>query len=98
MFASSDSEQVREAFEAADEDGSGALDVEELRLVIEALHLTMTVEEIEREIGTAADNNGDGELSVDFETFSAWWQEHESSPGDDNVIYTGVCSVQYVLL
>ena len=83
MFASSDSEQVREAFEAADEDGSGALDVEELRLVIEALHLTMTVEEIEREIGTAADNNGDGELSVDLETFSAWWKRHESTPGDN---------------
>ena len=45
----------------------------------------MTVEEIEHEIGTAAhsngDGDGDGELSIDFETFSAWWKEHESSPG-----------------
>ena len=74
---------MREAFEKADEDGSGTLDANELRLVIEALHLTMTVEEIEREIGTAADNNGDGELSVDLETFAAWWKGHESSPGDN---------------
>ena len=91
MFASSDSEQVREAFEAADEDGSGALDVDELRLVIEALHLTMTVEEIEHEIGADAHNNGDGELSIDgidFETFSLWWKEHESSPRD-GIVYTG---------
>ena len=41
----------------------------------------MTVEEIEREIGADADNNGDGELSIDLETFSAFWKKHESRPG-----------------
>ena len=88
---------VCEAFEAADMDGSGTLDADKLRLVIEKLQISMTVEEIKREIGTTADKNGDGELSVDFETFSAWWKKHESSPGDDNVIYTGVCTYVHTL-
>ena len=90
-FASSDSEQVREAFDAADTDDSGTLDAKELQVVIETLELSMTVEEIEHEIGADAHNNGDGELSIDgidFETFSLWWKKHESSPRV-GIVYTG---------
>ena len=55
-------------------------------MVIETLELSMTVEEIAHEIDTDAHNNG--ELSIDFETFSRWWKKHESSPRD-GIVYTG---------
>ena len=58
-------------------------------VIAKKLELSMTVEEVENEIGADAHNNGDGELSVDFETFSRWWKNHESSPRDDDIVYTG---------
>ena len=78
--ASSGSELVREAFEAADEDGSGTLDADELQLVIETLQMSMTVEEVESEMGAGAYRDDDGNVSIDLETFSAWWKTHESDP------------------
>ena len=79
-FASSGSELVCEAFEAADKDGSGTLDADELQLVIETLQISMTVEEVEREIGAGTNRDDDGKLSIDLETLTAWWKTHESSP------------------
>ena len=79
-FASSGSELVCEAFEAADKDGSGTLDADELQLVIETLPISITVEEVEREIGAGTNRNDDGKLSIDLETLTAWWKTHESVP------------------
>ena len=79
-FASSGSELVCEAFEAADKDGSGTLDADELQLVIETLPISITVEEVEREIGAGTNRNDDGKLSIDLETLTAWWKTHESGP------------------
>ena len=84
-FASSGSELVCEAFEAADKDGSGTLDADELQLVIETLQTSMTVEEVESEMGAGAYHDDDGKLSIDLETFSAWWKAHESDPRGEQV-------------
>ena len=78
--ASSDSKLVREAFEEADEDGSGTLDADELQLVVEKLHMSITVEEVESEMGAGAYRDDDGNVSIDLETFAAWWKAHESDP------------------
>ena len=40
----------------------------------------MAVEEVEREMGAGAYRDDDGKLSIDLETFSAWWKTHESGP------------------
>ena len=43
--------------------------------------MSMTVEEVESEMGASAHGDDDGKLSIDLETFSAWWKKHESGPG-----------------
>ena len=97
--ASSGSELVRAAFEAADEDGSGTLDADELRLVIETLQMSMTVEEVEREMGAGTNRDDDGKLSIDqtfrppdLQTFSAWWKAHESDPWGEQVAKFNGCA------
>ena len=60
------SEMLRAAFEAADEDGNGTLDAEEMRVVCATLQLDMSADEIRAELKCAGD--------ADFETFRNWWQ------------------------
>ena len=98
-FASSGSELVREAFEEADEDGSGTLDADELRLVVEKLQMSITVEEVERAMGAGAYRDDDGKLSIDqtfrppdLQTFSAWWKAHESDPWGEQVAKFNGCA------
>ena len=51
--------------------------------------MSITVEEVESEMGAGAYRDDDGNVSIDFETFSRWWKKHESSPRDDDIVYTG---------
>lgn len=60
-------EQVRAAFDEADEDHSGTLDPKELSAVLAKLHLHMTPEEVLEEIV----EHGEQELSYD--QLEGWW-------------------------
>ena len=47
--------------------------------------MSITVEEVESEMGAGAYRDDDGNVSIDLETFTAWWKAHESDPGDEQV-------------
>ena len=59
-------EDLREAFNMFDADGSGFIDREEVRILMKKLAQTLTDDEIDA-IMDAADSDGDGEIS--FEEF-----------------------------
>ena len=42
--------------------------------------MSITVEEVESEMGAGAYRDDDGNVSIDLETFTAWWKAHESDP------------------
>ena len=46
--------------------------------------MSFTVE-VEREMGAGTNRDDDGKLSIDLETFSAWWKAHESGPRGEQV-------------
>ena len=60
-------EQVRAAFDEADEDHSGTLDPKELSAVLAKLHLHMTPEEVLDEFFQQ------GEQNLPYDKFERWW-------------------------
>ncbi|KAA3474210.1 red chlorophyll catabolite reductase, chloroplastic-like isoform X1 [Gossypium australe] len=59
-------QEIKEAFELFDTDGSGTIDAKELNVAMRALGFEMTVEEIKQMI---ADVDRDGSGAIDFDEF-----------------------------
>ena len=47
--------------------------------------MSITVEEVESEMGAGAYRDDHGNVSIDLETFTAWWKAHESDPRGEQV-------------
>ena len=62
-----DNEQVRVAFDEADENRSGTLDAKELSGVLAKMHLHITPEEVLDEICEQ------GERELSYEKLERWW-------------------------
>ena len=62
-----DNEQVRTAFDEADEDHNGTLDAKELSGVLAKLHLHMTPEEVLDEFCQQ------GEQNLPYDKLERWW-------------------------
>ncbi|CAE7487834.1 CMD1 [Symbiodinium natans] len=72
-----DEAQLKEVFNKFDRDGSGDIDLNELRTVAEELGVSMTPAEVEAAMMELSQNKGS---RCDFPRFSAWWlQNHGSS-------------------
>ena len=72
---------LRAAFDAADEDDSGALDREEMCLAISLLKVQVTPEELGADVGLDAD------CDLDFDVFGKWWQRHQASTWSATMSY-----------
>merc|ERR1719223_1020173 len=69
---------LQEAFEQIDEDGSGTLDREEVRSLVEMAGQTFTEAELDAAM-TELDPSGDGQ--VDFDEFKKYWEDNVVAGG-----------------
>ena len=58
--------------------------------------MSITVEEVESEMGAGAYRDDDGNVSIDLETFTAWWKAHESDPRGEQVANGCACMCRTV--
>lgn len=65
-------EEIQEIFAHFDRDGNGTIDASELGALLEALGAEMSPEELA--VGLEA-IDGDGNGTVEFDEFLAWWAE-----------------------
>lgn len=66
----------RDLFEAADKDGSGVIDRNELRLIMKELGNPLSPQDLDEAM---AEMDSDGSGEIDFVEFSTWWSKRSST-------------------
>jgi Ca2+-binding EF-hand superfamily protein len=77
-----DAQDIMEAFQSVDKDGSGSLDRSEVRKLCETLGLSVDVPTLNQIMGEL-DTDSSG--AVDFDEFRRWWIEGDAAPSTPSV-------------